>query len=162
PSSRAAAPRASSSASLLSCGLSLIRPTQPPTRKPSSPAGSWITPSSVTLSLTTIFPILFSLVGVVGWPRRGGVGGENRRAARSSRSRIGSRLLGPGAGGRGRLGQLVRCFRRPAGEQEGQRQADAGQHGAGHEGGLVPRGQHEERVRAVVCGQVVLGAGDGH
>src|SRR5262249_39416882 len=34
--------------------------------------------------------------------------------------------------------------------------------GGGHEGGLVAGGQHEERVRAVVCGQVVLGAGDGH
>jgi hypothetical protein len=29
--------------------------------KPSSPAGSWMTPSSVTFSLTTIFPILVLL-----------------------------------------------------------------------------------------------------
>src|SRR6266567_620790 len=57
PSRKASAPSASSSASLLSCGLSLIRPTQPPNLKPSSPAGSWMTPSSVTFSLTTIFPI---------------------------------------------------------------------------------------------------------
>ena len=42
-------------------GLSLIMPTQPPTLKPSSPAGSWMTPSSVTFSLTTIFPILVLL-----------------------------------------------------------------------------------------------------
>src|SRR5439155_18918313 len=53
----ASAPSASSSASWLSCGLSLIRPAQPPTLKPSSPAGSWMTPSSVTFSLTTILPM---------------------------------------------------------------------------------------------------------
>src|SRR5256885_3393755 len=29
------------------------RPTQPPRPKPSAPAGSWTTPSSVTFSLTT-------------------------------------------------------------------------------------------------------------
>src|SRR5204862_4213219 len=28
----------------------------PPSRKPSSPAGSWLTPSSVTLSLTMVLP----------------------------------------------------------------------------------------------------------
>ncbi len=33
------------------------RPTQPPRPKPSAPAGSWTTPSSVTFSLTTILPI---------------------------------------------------------------------------------------------------------
>src|ERR671937_460587 len=54
---RASAPRASSSASLLTPGRSLMRPTQPPRLKPSSPAGSWMTPSRETLSLTTIFPI---------------------------------------------------------------------------------------------------------
>jgi hypothetical protein len=53
------------------------------------------------------------------------------------------------AGRRDRLWQLVRCFPRPAGEQERQRQADPGQHGAGHEGGLVALGQHGERVRAL-------------
>lgn len=34
-----------------------IRPTQPPCRKLSSPAGSWTTPSSETFSLMMIFPI---------------------------------------------------------------------------------------------------------
>src|SRR5215218_5602755 len=33
------------------------RPTQPPRWKPSSPAGSWMTPSSETFSLMMIFPI---------------------------------------------------------------------------------------------------------
>ena len=36
------------------------------------------------------------------------------------------------------LWQLVRWLPRPAGENERQRQADPGQHGAGQEGGLVP------------------------
>src|SRR5438094_4088132 len=58
----ASVPRASSSASLASSGRSLIRPTQPPRGKPSSPAGSSMTPSSETLSLTTIFPISLSSV----------------------------------------------------------------------------------------------------
>ena len=35
----------------------VLPPTQPPSRKPSSPAGSWMTPSRETLSLTTIFPM---------------------------------------------------------------------------------------------------------
>ena len=52
----------------------------------------------------------------------------------------------------------MRCFPRPAGEQERQRQADPGQHGAGHEGGLVALGQHGERVRALIRGQVASGA----
>src|SRR5262245_2658641 len=70
----ASAPSASSSASLFSCGLFLIRPTQPPTLKPSSPAGSWTTPSSETLSLMMIFPILVStfLFAVVSHHRGGG------------------------------------------------------------------------------------------
>src|SRR5439155_20795542 len=64
PISMASAPRASSSASLASAGRSLIRPTQPPRGKPSSPAGSWMTPSSDTLSLTTIFPMSMSSLGL--------------------------------------------------------------------------------------------------
>src|SRR5215472_5244672 len=56
----ASLPSASSSASLLAPGRSLISPTQPPRLKPSSPAGSWMTPSSEMLSLTTIFPIFRS------------------------------------------------------------------------------------------------------
>src|SRR5215212_7295162 len=39
------------------------RPTQPPRWKPSSPAGSWMTPSSETFSLMMIFPI-----SVLLWP----------------------------------------------------------------------------------------------
>src|SRR5207247_5068630 len=38
-----------------------IRPTQPPRLKPSTPAGSWMTPSSEAFSLTTILPIAFLL-----------------------------------------------------------------------------------------------------
>src|SRR5690349_3397703 len=64
PSSRASAPSASSSASLAhaSRSLSPVRPNQPPCLKPSSPVGSWVTPSSETFSLTTIFPISVLLV----------------------------------------------------------------------------------------------------
>src|SRR5215831_7784820 len=47
---------ASSSASLPTPGRSLMRPTQPPRLKPSSPAGSSTTPSSETFSLTRSFP----------------------------------------------------------------------------------------------------------
>src|SRR5438552_6437910 len=55
----ASAPSASSSATLAASSRpwSPIRPIQPPSLKPSTPAGSWITPSSVTFSLTTIFPM---------------------------------------------------------------------------------------------------------
>src|SRR6266540_961417 len=55
----ASVPSASSSATL-AASLRLrspIRPTQPPSLKLSTPAGSWITPSSVMFSLITIFPI---------------------------------------------------------------------------------------------------------
>jgi hypothetical protein len=56
------AAEASSSASWLSWGRSLIKPTQPPRVKPSSPAGSCMTPWSETLSITTILPISFRLL----------------------------------------------------------------------------------------------------
>ena len=56
----------------------MIRPTHPPRLKPSSPAGSWMTPSRETLSLTTIFPISILLVGVVSY-HVGGVVEENPR-----------------------------------------------------------------------------------
>src|SRR5207249_5861718 len=45
-----------------------IRPTQPPCLNPSSPAGSWMTPSSVTFSVTMIFPNLVLLSGVITTP----------------------------------------------------------------------------------------------
>ena len=51
-----------------------IRPNQPPRRKPSSPVGSWTTPSSETFSLMTIFPIVGALPQcrrVEGWTPRG-------------------------------------------------------------------------------------------
>jgi hypothetical protein len=56
----------------------------------------------------------------------------------------------------------VRYLPRPAQEQERQRHADRGQDDAGHEGGLESLGQHDQRTRAFVCRQVVLGAGDGN
>ena len=62
----------------------------------------------------------------------------------------------------GPVPELVRRGRRPTGEQQRQRQADPGQHGAGHEGGPVARGQHDERVRALVRGQVARGPRRGH
>jgi len=65
---------------------------------------------------------------------------------------------GSGIGRRVRLWQLGRWLPRSAGEQERQRQADPGQHGAGQEGGLVALSQRGERVRAFVRCQVVLGA----
>src|ERR671911_568064 len=49
--------RSSSSVTLATSGRAAIRPTQPPRVKPSSPAGSSMTPSSETFSLMTIFPI---------------------------------------------------------------------------------------------------------
>src|SRR6266851_4541570 len=67
PSSRASAPSASSNSTLAHSSRSLS-PTwtnQPPCLKPSSPVGSWTTPSSVTFSLMTIFPISLLLSVVV-------------------------------------------------------------------------------------------------
>src|SRR5713226_6305255 len=59
PSSRASAPSASSSSTLAhsSRSLSPIWRNQPPCLKPSSPVGSWTTPSNETFSLTIILPI---------------------------------------------------------------------------------------------------------
>src|SRR5580704_4156662 len=59
PSSRASAPSASPSSTLAhsSRSLSPIWRNQPPCLKPSSPVGSWTTPSSETFSLTMILPI---------------------------------------------------------------------------------------------------------
>src|SRR5215472_4497978 len=59
PSSRASVPSASPSSTLAhaSRSLSPIWPNQPPNLKPSSPVGSWTTPSSETFSLMTIFPM---------------------------------------------------------------------------------------------------------
>ena len=50
-----------------------------PALKPSSPAGSWMTPSSETFSLTMIFPIRNSLLMVL--PATTAVGGEARLPA---------------------------------------------------------------------------------
>src|SRR5216683_4947472 len=71
PSSRASAPSASSTSTLAhsSRSLSPTWPNQPPCLKPSSPVGSWTTPSSETFSLITIFPIRFSFAGVVSYYR---------------------------------------------------------------------------------------------
>src|SRR5207248_1744656 len=57
PTRKASAFKASSSARSLSCGRSFRRPTQPPCLNPSSPVGSWTTPSSDMFSLTTILPM---------------------------------------------------------------------------------------------------------
>src|SRR3984885_7040779 len=59
PSSRASARSASSNRTLAPPARSEppIRLNQPPFRRPSSPVGSWTTPSSDTFSLITIFPI---------------------------------------------------------------------------------------------------------
>src|SRR6266700_634413 len=65
PSSRASVPSASSSSSLAHASRSLSPnwPNQPPSLKPSSPSGSWTTPSSETFVLITIFPISVLLLG---------------------------------------------------------------------------------------------------
>src|SRR5207302_9389144 len=56
-------------------GRPAITPTQPPTLKPSSPAGSWMTPSSEALSLMMIFPMsVLLLVGVVSYTAADGAG----------------------------------------------------------------------------------------
>src|SRR5260221_10912805 len=59
PSRRASVPSASSSSTLAHSSRSLSPnwPNQPPSLKPSSPSGSWTTPSSETFVLITIFPI---------------------------------------------------------------------------------------------------------
>src|SRR5262245_57804250 len=61
PSSRAWVPSASSSRTLAASPLTAASPpnwpAQPPRRKPSPPSGSWMTPSSETLVLITIFPM---------------------------------------------------------------------------------------------------------
>src|SRR6266446_3590436 len=70
PSSRASAPSASSNSTLAHSSRSLPPnwPNHPPSLKPSSPSGSWTTPSSETFVLITIFPILVLLVvGVVSY-----------------------------------------------------------------------------------------------
>src|ERR1700688_284757 len=68
PSSRASVPSASSNSTLAHSSRSLPPnwPNQPPSPQPSSPSGSWTTPSSETFCgpLITIFPIsvlLFSI-----------------------------------------------------------------------------------------------------
>src|SRR6266567_5385298 len=65
PSSKASAPSASSVSSLAHASRSLPpnRPNQPPSLKPSSPSGSWMTPSSETFVLITIFPMSVLLLG---------------------------------------------------------------------------------------------------
>src|SRR5262245_22402586 len=69
PSSRASAPIASSSSTLAHARYLLsLSPTprnQPPRLNPSSPVGSWPTPSSETPSLMTIFPMSHLLSMVV-------------------------------------------------------------------------------------------------
>src|ERR1700730_12037269 len=59
PSSRASVPSASSNSTLAHSLRSLppISPNQPSSLKPSSPSGSWTTPSNETFVLITIFPI---------------------------------------------------------------------------------------------------------
>src|SRR5918994_4203115 len=61
PSSRASVPSASSSSTLAHASRSLPPNwlNQPPSLKPSSPSGSWTTPSSETFVLMMIFPIVF-------------------------------------------------------------------------------------------------------
>src|SRR6202050_2852188 len=63
PSSRASARSASSNRTLAHSARSKspTRLNQPPFRRPSSPVGSWTTPSSETFSLITIFPITIPL-----------------------------------------------------------------------------------------------------
>src|SRR5260370_22996708 len=65
PSSRASAPSASSNSTLAHSSRSWPPnwPNQPPSLKPSSPSGSWTTPSSETFVLITIFPIFGSPFG---------------------------------------------------------------------------------------------------
>ena len=62
PYNSASAPSVSSSRTWPASLRSVTLPTQPPRSNPSSPDGSWMTPSSVTFSLTTIFPISVSFV----------------------------------------------------------------------------------------------------
>src|ERR1700722_20155958 len=66
PSSMASDCSASSVSTLVHPSRSLPPnwPNQPPCLKPSRPSGSWMTPSSETLVVTTIFPIIgFPFVG---------------------------------------------------------------------------------------------------
>src|ERR1700721_4829410 len=62
PSSMASDCKASSVSTLVHPSRSLPPncPNQPPCLKPSCPSGSWMTPSSETLVVTTIFPTLSS------------------------------------------------------------------------------------------------------
>src|SRR5271170_1214371 len=74
PSSRAAMPSASAYSILPHSSRSLppYWTNQPPRPKPSSPSGSWTTPSSDTFVLMTIFPIFGSpFIGVAGYRHRG-------------------------------------------------------------------------------------------
>src|SRR5207248_7571335 len=59
PSSRASARSASSVSTSAHCSRSLPPnwPNQPPSLKPSSPSGSWTTPSSEAFVVITIFPM---------------------------------------------------------------------------------------------------------
>src|SRR5258707_11139675 len=60
----------------------------------------------------------------------------------SSSSRVFSSV--PCTGRRGRLQLVVRCFPRPAEQDERERHPDPGQNDAGHEGGLEALGQDGE------------------
>src|SRR5580700_4866859 len=64
PSSRASVPSASSNSTLAHSSRSLPPnwPNQPPSLKPSSPSGSWTTPSNETFVLITIFPMVVLLL----------------------------------------------------------------------------------------------------
>src|SRR5712692_9310181 len=81
PSSRASVRSASSSSTLAHSSRSLPPnwPNQPPSLKPSSPSGSWTTPSSETFVLITIFPIFGSPLVVLSasYTPAGGVGCES-------------------------------------------------------------------------------------
>src|ERR1035438_5713894 len=67
PSSRAAVPSASAYSALPHSWRSLPPDwtNQPPRLKPSSPSGSWTTPSSDTFVVMTIFPIFVLLLPVL-------------------------------------------------------------------------------------------------
>src|SRR5580704_18099376 len=98
PSSSACVPSASSNSTLAHSSRSLPPnwPNQPPSLKPSSPSGSWTTPSNETFVLITIFPMLvLLLVGVVSHAA-GGAGCESPCVRSDRPSRRLCRRRGPG------------------------------------------------------------------
>src|SRR5271169_6529287 len=93
PSRRASVPSASSYSTLAHSSRSLPPnwPNQPPSLKPSSPSGSWTTPSNETFVLITIFPILGSPFGWCSWLVFCSDRPSRRRCRRHGAGKVGAR-----------------------------------------------------------------------